>query len=895
MKSESFVARFSASFIKNFRITTLIFVSVLALGYVSYTRLLKVEGFPAVQVPVVIVESQYFVNDAEKIDDEITTPLEHAAAEIPEVTRVSSTTTPVGAFLVAEFDEDISSDKGAELLQKSVDKSVRLPEGATLEYRTINAGAFDGEHDLIFNISGDFKVEELQTTAVDLAAEIEKNDLVARAELIPTFEKQVNPITGQVREVETRINRVGYRKEDQFGKDTPLRFENAAAIGVVKNPDAGVVDLSDAIKAEVADFAKTDALDDHYVTYGGDISSGVLEQRGQLESNAIAGLIAVVVLILFLIDWRASIVGGIFIPLVFAAVFLALYVIGYSLNIISLFSLVLVLGMFVDNATVVIDAIERAKDHGHTGIGAIKFAIGNIGTSVIAGTWTTILVFIPMMFITGVLGKFIILIPVTVITALALSLFMALVIVPWLGHYFIKDKKPKQGSEQNVLLRVLEAVSHVVTKLSYLVSAFVRQYVASKWQAAAMIVITLGLIVFGGSFAAKLDFSVFPAAKDTDQIFITTSFNEGTSLEGAKNTLKKIEEELLTEFGDDLTGVTYFGADEKNALMVADLTPIDERERKAPEMARAAQEQVDDLRGARIVVRPSTVGPPVDDYQITVRVLADSTELLARGTQDVKKFLDGKELSEGERVTEVIIDRFDTLTKIDGSRYAQVRAKISDPDKTNLILELQNEITDEYDTKRLDDLGLRDDAVSIDLGQEGQNVDSFKSAVLALLIALIVMYGLLVWQFSSFTQPLLIFLAIPLSFPVLFPALYYTNNSLSFFVMLGILALAGVVVNNTIMLVDQANAYRREGRAIHDAISLAVAVRFRALLATSLTTIAGLVPLALSDPFWEPLAYAIIFGLTSSVVLVIVAFPAFYVVAERLRERVKRIHKVPTT
>src|SRR3990172_1917679 len=110
MPSESIIARISAAFIKNYRITTLLFLSLLGLGFLSYTQLLKIEGFPAVQVPIVIVESQYFVNEAQRIDQEITTPLERAAAEIPEVTRVSSTTTPVGAFVVAEFDEDLSSD-----------------------------------------------------------------------------------------------------------------------------------------------------------------------------------------------------------------------------------------------------------------------------------------------------------------------------------------------------------------------------------------------------------------------------------------------------------------------------------------------------------------------------------------------------------------------------------------------------------------------------------------------------------------------------------------------------------------------------------------------------------------------------------------------------------------
>ena len=100
MQRISAVARFSLAFIKNYRLTTLLFVGILGIGFLSYTRFLKVEGFPAVEVPVVIVEGTYFVNDAAQVDEDLTIPIEQAAGELAEVTRVTSTTTPVGAFFV---------------------------------------------------------------------------------------------------------------------------------------------------------------------------------------------------------------------------------------------------------------------------------------------------------------------------------------------------------------------------------------------------------------------------------------------------------------------------------------------------------------------------------------------------------------------------------------------------------------------------------------------------------------------------------------------------------------------------------------------------------------------------------------------------------------------------
>lgn len=889
-QSESLVARFSATFVKRYRITTLLFLSILVLGFLSYTQFLKIEGFPAVEVPVVFVEGSYFVNDADKVNKELTTPIEQAANELAEITRLTSTTTPVGVFIAAQFEEDISSEDASELLRDSVQKSVQLPEGAAIEYRTINAGALDGENDLIFNVSADRSIEDLQEVAEELAIEVNNHPDIAKAQVVPLIEQRLNPVTGQPFDYQSGFNRVGYRQDGPDSKDDQLVFENAISVGVVRKADIGTVELSDIVKNEVEEFRKTGELDGFNVTYGGDLSANVLDQRSSLEKNALLGLISVVILIFLLIDWRASIVGGIFIPLVFAGVFLALYLIGYSLNVISLFSLVLVLGMFVDNATVVIDAIERAKDRGLKGRTAIKHAIKEIGTSVIAGTWTTVLVFVPMMFISGVLGEFILLIPVTVITALLISLFLTLTVVPWLGNIFIRDKKehPEKSPVRRATHSALSASSRLIKAIALRVSRYIHEYLGRRWKIGLVIVVALGLMAYGASFAQKLDFSVFPPAKDTDQIVLTLEYPTGTSIEQAEEAAQELEIILEEEAGEDLTALTYFEASDKSAMLMADLTEVGERTRTSPEIVEQLQTEADNIEGARVTIKAQSVGPPAGDFQITVRVLADTEALLEEGTADVKNFLADRELSDGENVTEVVVDRFDVLTKIDGSRFAQVQAKISDPEKTNLVLELQESIEKEYSAERLQELGLRDDAIAVDLGQEGENVDSFKSAALALMIALVVMYGLLVLQFNSFTQPLLIFLAIPFAFPVLFPALYITGNSLSFFVMLGIIALSGVVVNNTIMLVHQANLLRREGKTAREAISLAIGIRFRALLATSLTTMAGLLPLALSDPFWEPLAFTIIFGLASSVVMAVLAFPAFYVAIEGLRDLKKR-------
>ena len=142
--------------------------------------------------------------------------------------------------------------------------------------------------------------------------------------------------------------------------------------------------------------------------------------------------------------------------------------------------------------------------------------------------------------------------------------------------------------------------------------------------------------------------------------------------------------------------------------------------------------------------------------------------------------------------------------------------------------------------------------------------------------ALIAMLVLLIVQFRSIVQPILIMLAIPFGLFGVFLSLRLSDNALSFFVMIGLIGLIGIVVNNTILLTDAANQAWRAGASNVAAIAEALHRRFRPLVATTATTVVGLAPLALSEPFWEPMAFTLMFGLISSTVLVIVAFPFYY-------------------
>ena len=345
---KSLIAKFSTFFVRNYRTTILIFVGVLVLGYGAYTSFLTREGFPAVQVPIVFIQAPYFVDDAEKVNEEVTIEIEDAIADITEINKVQSTTGNNFSFIIVEFDQDFSSKEGSRLIKEQVDKDANLPEGLEVKFQTLNTASIDGEHDLLFTVSGNKSIIELQEEAKSIATELEKISIVTEANSIDLITSEINPLTGEKFDYQSSFNRVGIKNNDI------IEFSSAVSIGVKKKGDVGAIKLSDAVREELDALGQEGRLDGLQINYGGDLAENVKMQIGDLEKNATTGLIAVVIILFFLIGWRASIVAAIFIPTVMAATAVGLFFIGYTLNIITLFSMILVLGLYVYDAIVVI-------------------------------------------------------------------------------------------------------------------------------------------------------------------------------------------------------------------------------------------------------------------------------------------------------------------------------------------------------------------------------------------------------------------------------------------------------------------------------------------------------------------------------------------------------------
>lgn len=875
-----FIANISVAFAQNMRATLLLLVGIALLGASSYFVFLQRDGFPEVEVPIGVISTRNFVEDASENNEIITRPIELAIAEIPEVQQVTSTTTEDNVFLIAEFSTDITSDEGITLIRDEIEESSEIPQEIELNYQTFRASSVDGENDMLFTISSDSQsLLAQQEKAEEVARELEKLPEVLKSNVIEQLSIETDA-NGNEFLFQSAFMRVGLKN----GGDT-IEFSPAVAIGVVRrNSSVGTLEISDAVREEVESLQEEGVLDGYEVNYGGDFATSLRDSISSLESNALSGFIAVMVISFLFISWRSSVITALFIPTVMAATFTALFLTGNTLNVISLFGLILVLGLLVDDAIVVVEAIDAKRKEGLNRIDSIQAAIQDIGPADISGTVTTLLVFMPMLFITGVLGAFIVLIPLTVIMALILSLLIALTIVPFISGTILSSST-KPSDKRGILDRVINAPSRFVRAIGNHVADGVNFYLVRPILAVFVGIVGIILVVVGFFFAGQLEFNIFPETKDADDLGITISYFPGTEIEESIEIAKEVEDIALEAVEDEnIDYITYYYANDTEAIMNIHLTRMADRDVTARDLKQRLEVSLENFEDAAVTPAISSVGPPEEEYQFFMQVFADNQFTLEQSVNEFETYLTNKEIIDGEQVVEVFTTGLDQLDKKDGRRFVEVKAKLSNETDTNLVLELESQVEQDFNADELRSLGLSDDAIEFDKGQESENLESFNSTIFAFGVAMILMYGLLVVQFNSYSQPLLVMFAIPLTFIGLFPGLYVTDNPLSFFVMIGVIGLAGIVVNNTIMLIDFANQSRRSGMNIRDSIVSAVRARFRPLVTTSVTTVAGLLPLALNDPFWESLAFSMIFGLIASTTLVILVFPSYYAIVEKLRK-----------
>ena len=482
-------------------------VMILLFGIQSYDDMPK-EQYPEITMPQVFVNTVYFGNSASDIENLVTRPIEKELQSITGIKNVISTSMSDFSAITAEFEADEDIDDAIRKVKDAVDKAkTDLPNDLTEEPEIIEFNFADFPI-MAVNISGNFAMDELRGYAEYLEDEIEALDEISKVNIKGALEREVKidmdlhkmqslqinfqdvenaisaenitmsggellanefrraiRIVGEFTNM-TQIENVIVKSENQrpiFLKDiatVTYGFEQRSSyarsdglpvvsLDVIKRKGKNLLHAADEIRTVVAEAEDKIFPEDLKVSIFNDQSIYTRDAVSNLENSIISGVILVVIILLFFLGFRNAGFVGMAIPLSMLMGILILNITGTTMNIVVLFSLILALGLLVDNAIVVVENIFRYMQNGYSRYEAAKFGAGEVAVPIIASTATTLAAFAPLAFWPGIMGEFMKFMPLTLIIVLASSLFVALVINPVLTSVFMRLDEKGNSAETN--------------------------------------------------------------------------------------------------------------------------------------------------------------------------------------------------------------------------------------------------------------------------------------------------------------------------------------------------------------------------------------------------------------------------------------------------------------
>jgi multidrug efflux pump subunit AcrB len=883
----------SLFFFRRSRFTAMLWLLIAVFGVLSYTTFLKREGFPTINIPIIIVNGTYAVNDPAKVDSILAGPISKVVLQQSGVSSVQ--TMSEGNFFTAviQYKQSVDTKTAKAQLQRNVDSQLQLPAGAKLTFNAPYFGVTGGDTRRIDATVSLYSSDNSATTQQLLAKAQEASTYLNRKHLSQVqttfvdnpFRQATNPETGQSVEIQRTFDNYGAREGDK------TTFRKSVIVDITGSNQLDVIKLDNQLNTALKDMSSQKQFAGYSTAISASNGPSIRQEISELQRVLLEGLLAVLIIGSLLIALRASIITVVSMITVIAATTGLLYLIGYSLNVITLFAIILGLSLIVDDTIIMVEAIDASRKREKTPMAVISTATRKISRAMVAATTTAALSFTPLLFVGGILGTFIRAIPVTIISALVISLFVALVFIPLFSKVLLLGKKQlgnKGGGAREMASDIESGIAHAIAR-PMLWAQHHRKREFSVGIAAVLIGFVF--IAAAGFIFTKVTFNIFPPTKDSNQLAVTLTYPSGTTVEQAESVASRADTITSKALGQNFVDASYYGmANAQTAALYINLIPYTERSVTSPQLVDQLNKEFKNFDGASVKAAQIDVGPPAGGF--TVNVTATDRQAAEKLAGDIAAYLNGHQLKRPSGVTATMSDakvaNRSVYNRSDGKPVLSVTADLGGDDTTTLTTLAQNDVKKEFGAKKLASYGLKSNDINFDIGEEQDNQDSFKTLALAFPIVLIVIFLLLALEFRSLLQPLLIFMAIPFSLFGVTLGLFLTHNAFSFFAMLGFFALIGLSLKNTILLTDYANQSRRAGMSPIDAATAALGERFRPLVATSLTAICSLIPLAVTSPFWQGLAVVLIFGLASSTLLVITIFPYYYLGAEYLRWRISR-------
>ena len=1047
-------------------------------GLLSYTSMPR-ENFPEIIVPQIYVGTPYPGNSALDVEKLITKRLEKEINSITGVDKITSNSIQGYSSINVEFNFDITPSEALQKVKDKVDIAMAdkdFPKDLPTEPSITEMNFSEQMPIMNINLSGDFSMDQLKEYGEHLEDEIEKLAEISSVDIRGIQEKELEVAVDLYKMEASKIsfndieNAIAYENRSVSGGDIlengtrrtvrvvgefkdPLGVQNI----IVKSEKGNIVYLRDIAEVQFKEqekqsyareysqpvvmldvkkrsgqnllkaSSKIDAIieeskasvfpDNLVISKTNDQSNDTRTMVADLENSIVLGVILVVAVLYFFLGFRNALFVGIAIPLSMFLSFIILSSIGVTLNTMVLFSLVIALGMLVDNGIVVVENVYRLMDEGMPRMKAAKLGVGEVALPIIASTATTLAAFFPLILWDGIIGKFMQWLPITLIIVLSSSLFVALVINPMLISLYMKiaPKKDKvtfvnklENSYEKFLIKNLKGKK----PYAIVVGTF------------ALLFVAIGLM---STFPPKVLF--FPNT-EAKQVFVFLEYPIGTDIEDTnllskrieadiENHLKKYEKDgenflvtsVIGQVGEGTSdpSIGQSGGNTPNkARITIDFVKFQDRQGVSSEQVLIdIRNVINNYPGVSIVVDKPADGPPTGS-PINLEIKGDDYELILETANNLKAFINAAnipgieelklDIDQGKPELLVSVDRqkarrlgvstgqiganirtalygkevstYKDLTddypinirlneKFRYNRTALLNQKITFRDQgsgqikqvpisaiattenqssfsavkridLDRVVTLYSNVLNDYNPTQVND-NIRELITDFEIpkgvninftGEQEKQAKEMAFLSKALLIAVSIIFLILVAQFNSATTPIIISISVFLSLiGVLFGLLIFRMDFVILMTMIGIISLAGIVVNNAIVLIDYINliiARKRKELNLNSSEKLSSSqllecvveggkTRLRPVLLTAMTTILGLLPLALGininfktlvtelNPnfyiggenvaFWGPMGWAIIYGLTFATFLTLVVVPILYYLINKIKTK----------
>ena len=1030
----------------------MLMIAIVAFGGVGFSRL-SVNLLPDITYPTITVRTEYEGVAPLEIERLISEPVEGLVGVVSNVNRVSSISRPGVSDVVVEFGwgtnmdfasldirekldlSNLPRDAGKPILLRfdpSLDPIMRLAFYGRLSLMEMRRVAEERLRPDLESLEGVAAVRINGGLEEEIQVEVETQRLAHLGISISQITNRLNAenvnltggvlkdgeaeflvrtlnefksiddigeiIIGQIDRAPIKLKDVGrvFRGHRERDLVTRINGREGVEVAVYKEGDANTVQVSKAIQERLDGFLEENALllQDSGMEVVFNQATFIQQAVDEvLDTAIIGGILAVIILFLFLRDLKSTTIIGLSIPLSVIATFFLMFASDISLNIMSLGGLALGVGMLVDNSIVVLESIQRYRDQGYKALEAAVRGASEVGQAVIAATTTTICVFLPIVFVEGVAGQLFRDQALTVTYSLVASLIVALMLIPMLSSLSFagmtgedSEQGPSRGVKGPALfLRFFRAISNGIGRI-FSILLFPLYWVFDaifdslskvyprflSWALHRRLLVLTVCIGIGAVILDQtrdLGIELIPEMSQ-GEFLVDLEWRAGTPLEqtalhvaaidGRIRPLEGIASVFALIGSSGQTGGTASDKKEHTAQLHVRLAPGTVDGTTIIEIVRGQLEQIPDLKfkfshpsyfSFRTPIEVQISGYSLQtldllaeqaiDRMRTIPGLADIRSSTAGGqpeiqiifkrmriaelgttVQNIGELLRNKlqgnvatELARRDRKVDIrvralseeretigelkqmivspasypvpvslesvadirAVDGPAEIRRLDQERVAVISANLDGRDLGSVVTDIE---------AALADLPLPEGFTISMGGQNEEMVRSFDSMKFALILAIFLVYLVMASQFESLLHPLVIMFTIPLGLIGSAFGLLLTGTTISVVVLIGLIMLAGIVVNNAIVLVDYINHLRRdEGMDKMAAVLRAGELRFRPILMTTSTTVLGLLPMALGlgegAEIRAPMAITVIGGLLVSTLLTLVLIPVVYSLMDR--------------